>query len=96
MTQTTRERLCRAACLAAGLDPDRKYKSSSDHPANAPWEFAWQEYGEEVDAILAELREPDDATVDAGTDTLAFADGHSTAYQSRSAFTAMIDHVRKS
>lgn len=55
-TPTMRERLCRAACLAAGLDPDRKYSSSSDHPSNAPYEFAWQEFGQEIDAILVELQ----------------------------------------
>lgn len=92
MTQTMRERLCRAACLTAGLDPDRKYKSSSDHPANAPFEFAWQEYGEHIDAILAELLKPDAGMREAGLQA-AQPVTIGPAGASR-VFTAMIDHVR--
>jgi hypothetical protein len=93
-TPTMRERLCRAACVAAGLDPDRKYKSSSDDPANAPFEYAWQEFGKEVDAILDELREPDEAMrEEALISQFDFAQDGSEAVVR--AFTAMIDSIRE-
>lgn len=94
---TMREKLCRAACLADGLDPDRKYSSSSDHSANAPYEFAWQEYGQQIDAILDTLRAPDDALIEIG-DRAMYVGLTEVMPEPRNvgnAFTAMIDHVRK-
>lgn len=85
---TMREKLCRAACIADGLDPDRKYSSSSDHPANAPFEHAWQEYGQQIDAILETLASPDDRMIDAGMAKRA------ENYRTDEIFTAMINHVR--
>ena len=55
---TMLEKVCRALCLEAGLDPDRKFKSANWGPETAPHEFAWQEYLPAARAALEAIREP--------------------------------------
>lgn len=56
------ERAARALCLADGLDPDRKFKSSDWSEGTAPHEFAWHEYLPKARAVLEAIREPDPHT----------------------------------
>lgn len=60
---TMMQRVARAICVAAGLDPDRKFKSSDYSERTDPQEFAWHEFQPEARAALAAMREP--AGVDA-------------------------------
>lgn len=81
-----RERLCVAACkheMRLGGQPPYP-----DHLWLAPDAVlaAVETYGTFVDAILAELRNPDEGMVEAGMEL--------AAVDLTAEFTAMIDHVR--
>ena len=58
MTNPIIERAARALCLQAGLDPDRKFKSSDWSEDTAPHEFAWHEFQPAARAVLRAIREP--------------------------------------
>lgn len=72
---TPLERAARALCLADGLDPDRKFKSSDWSEGTAPHEFAWHEYLPKARAVLTAIREPSE--VFAATLACALADSAS-------------------
>lgn len=77
-----RERLARAICRYRSIDPDA--------PGDEPPASNWQDFLGDVDAILAELREPDEAMWSAGADREALGwDADPGAV-----FTAMIDGIR--
>lgn len=64
--QTMLERVARAICVAAKLDPDGKFKSSNYEVEIDPHLFAWQEFLQEARSAIKAMREPTDAMVDAG------------------------------
>jgi hypothetical protein len=57
MAESMIERVARAICTAAGIDPDRKGNET---------EWRWQEFEKEARAVIKEMREPTDVMVDAG------------------------------
>lgn len=63
---TPLKRAARALCLADGLDPDRKFKSSDWSEGTAPHEFAWHEYLPKARAVLTAIREPSEGMKRAG------------------------------
>jgi hypothetical protein len=89
---TPLERAARALCLADGLDPDRKFKSSDWSEGTAPREFAWHEYLPKARAVLQAIREPsDDQLIEA--QRAMFGSTHSAPLLSALTigFQAMID-----
>jgi hypothetical protein len=98
---TMLEKMCRALCLEAGLDPDRKFKSANWGPETAPHEFAWQEYLPAARAALLAIREPDDAMLAPACKTHKPGEPMSEARpyecpsitRRRARFTAMIDAI---
>lgn len=90
MTQTMRERLIEAAAKAS-------YEAND---IRAPWEDAQEEWGEiyrkraaaAVDAVLSELREPDEGMIRTGAKTANAIDPY-CRWTGADSFTAMIDHL---
>lgn len=87
MSQTMRERLARAICRARALDPDA--------PGDEPPKPNWMDFLDDVDAVLAELREPDDDMKDAEYAARRKPLRSNQDFRYRT-FTAMIDAVRSS
>ncbi len=80
MTQTMRERL-KARLQSEFYEPDRLNEPTE-------WRYTW---GDVIDAILSELRTPDEGMAAVGFSCLP--DDPQLGDES-DAFTAMIDHVR--
>lgn len=59
------ERVARALCLEAGLDPDRKFKSSNWGEETSPHEFAWHEFQPAARAAMEAMRDPTEEMVNA-------------------------------
>jgi hypothetical protein len=55
------ERVARAICIATGLEPDGKYRSSDEGDGTAPHEFQWHAFQPEARAAILAMREPSDA-----------------------------------
>lgn len=93
---TMLEKMARALCLRAGLDPDRKFKSSDYSAATDPQEFAWQEFLPDVRAALLAIREAEVGPVFMGF--VHDADGmednlYADPEDARAVFTATIDAI---
>ena len=93
MTQTMRERLCVAAAKyelsQSGLSP----ALAAIVPAAVVPHLAVETFGGQIDAILAELREPDEGMVRTGAKTADAIDPY-CRWTGTDSFTAMIDHIR--
>ncbi|MGW9332726.1 hypothetical protein [Bosea sp. NPDC055594] len=55
------ERVARAICIATGLEPDRKNRSSDEGDGTAPHDLAWHAFQPEARAAILAMREPSDA-----------------------------------
>jgi hypothetical protein len=91
---TPLERAARALCLADGLDPDRKFKSSDWSEGTAPHEFAWHEYLPKARAVLTAIREPNEAMERAMigiTGDMAIMKRDGSSYRHADVYRAMID-----
>lgn len=55
------ERISRALCIAVGLDPDRKFKSSNWDDGTVPHDLAWHAFQPKARAVLEAMRDPTDA-----------------------------------
>lgn len=60
------ERVARAICNAAGIDPDGKFKSSDYSARTAPHEYAWHEFLPEARAAIEAMRDPTEGMLHAG------------------------------
>gem|GEM_PF-4453591 len=102
MTQTMRERLIRAVypIIASAADDDGTGFTTWDEWVARGVRPVWEnQAAAAVDAILAELREPDEAMHEAGSTIIDRGQGHPhdrPLPTLRNAFTAMIDAVRSS
>jgi hypothetical protein len=85
------ERAARALCLADGLDPDRKFKSSDWSEGTAPHEFAWHEYLPKARAVLTAIREPSGEMLGEVHDTLLYAVKGEELDTARTVWDRMID-----
>jgi hypothetical protein len=88
---TPLDRAARALCLADGLDPDRKFKSSDWSEGTAPHEFAWHEYLPKARAVLEALREPSGEMLGEVHDTLLYAVKGEELDTARTVWDRMID-----
>lgn len=86
MTQTMRERLCVAAAKYELSQSGLSTALAAIVPAAIVPHLAVETFGGYIDAILAELREPDEGMNTAACAT--FSDDPETI------FAAMIDHIR--
>lgn len=93
MPESMIERVSRAICVAAGLDPDRHFASSNYDDGTAPHKLAWHEFQPEARAAIEAMRQPTDAMEKA-----AFANMDRNGYtigNPASDYTAMIDTALK-
>ncbi|WP_260581169.1 hypothetical protein [Sphingopyxis sp. PET50] len=88
---TPLERAARALCLADGLDPDRKFKSSDWSEGTAPHEFAWHEYLPKARAVLTAIREPSEGMREAGAGQLFGAASDDWGEDAKKVWVAMIE-----
>lgn len=88
---TPLKRAARALCLADGLDPDRKFKSSDWSEGTAPHEFAWHEYLPKASAVLTALREPSEGMREQGAGQLFGSASDDWGDDARLVWQAMID-----